>query len=106
MITAQIADASVAPTKKVPTHIFTEEELPWTKIDNEEINVLINNIAKPISAILRARLEEKSAISRMRNTGLTIHHGIEPAPPGFPMMARFGPPPESAIPGSLSKRSG
>ena len=35
-----------------------------------------------------------------------IHQGIEPDPPGFPIRARFGPPPEKAMPGSLRKRTG
>jgi len=43
---------------------------------------------------------ENIDISRSALKGPISHQGVEPIPPGFESKAKFGPPPESAKPGS------
>ena len=47
-----------------------------------------------------AFVEEKSPTNKISEIGLIDHHGSAPAPPGFEINAKFGPPPAIANPGS------
>ena len=51
----------------------------------------IKRDTNPISAIKRARVDEKSEISSTKVSGLIRYHGREPGPPGLPTREKFGP---------------
>ena len=63
--------------------------LPVIEIALKRID--INRDTKPISAMNRARVDEKSEITSTKVSGLIRYQGREPGPPGLPSRAKFGP---------------
>ncbi len=70
------------------------------------ISTAKSNEKKPNSDTRRARVEEKSVIPRMIDSGLSTANGSDPGPPGFPRIARFGPPPGIKKPASIKNLFG
>ncbi len=66
----------------------------------------INKDMNPISAMNRARVDEKSEIMRTKVIGLMRYQGNEPGPPGLPSNAKFGPLPCNRKPESIKNLLG
>ena len=65
--------------------------MPLPVIEIALKRIEINSDTNPISAIKRARVDEKREITSTKVSGLIRYHGKEPGPPGFPNNAKFGP---------------
>jgi hypothetical protein len=74
---------------------------PFPVIENALMRTAANSEAKPNSATRRARVDEKSEMPRMIDNGLKTAKGSDPGPPGFPRIAKFGPPPGIKKPASI-----
>ena len=66
----------------------------------------INKDMNPISAMNRARVDEKSEIMRTKVIGLIRYQGKDPGPPGLPSSAKFGPLPCNRKPESIKNLLG
>ena len=99
-------DSSVAIAVNVPAKARDGSDFPLTFTINELTTAPESRRTRPRDANLRAAVDEKYVTTRMIAIGLTHHHGSEPGPPGFPSIARVGPPPGIANPISPHSRVG
>jgi hypothetical protein len=89
-----------------PAYIGVAIDVPLPVIDTVLNKTADSSEIKPSSATKRALVEENNEIPSTRISGLTMKIGKDPGPPGFPINARFGPPPGSRNPESMKKRFG
>jgi hypothetical protein len=75
-------------------------------MENAEKKTAPERKPTPYWAIVRAELDAKSETSKTRRTGLIIHHGNAPTPPGLARNTRFVSPPAVLIPGSTKNLDG
>ena len=78
---------------------FPLKEMALKKIE-------INSDTNPISAMKRARVDEKSEIASTNVSGLIRYQGRAPGPPGLPSSAKFGPLPCNRKPESIRNLAG
>ena len=98
--------ARVTITRTGPGQTFDDASLPCVEIEIAERITASARAPTPYSAIRRAWVDEKSETTNTNRIGLMSHIGKALAPPGLPINALSGPPPEISKPGSTSKRLG
>ena len=104
-VPAEIA-ARVTSTRTGPGHTFDDASFPCVEIESEESTTASTSAPIPYSAIRRACVDENKETTKTKSIGLISQIGSALAPPGFPIKALRGPPPEISNPGSTNSRLG
>ncbi len=104
--TPEAIENKVAKEIKVPAKTCALRVVPFPGTTITLAAVPSNKKTIPGVANLRAAVVEKYETIRTAVIGLMHHHGKEPGPPGFAIIARFGPPPGALNPISRNIRLG